>query len=405
MKYLRLAPVLYLLALCAAHAQRGGEPEPIPDFTNLDEFIYEPKTTLSIGIRSVGGAKTSFRGKGIIKSTEDIGNATDTNVTRRYHDGAVSADTRTTLIDNGDGTTSLVPITPDGKTASWNFSDDRQSAEAPGYIAMHNFSAEVVDPTTRFKQGAGSAGLELVISRDMGNLFHTRLLWNLTAGMTINDISAKSTNQVLANLTKITDLYSLYGETAPTAPYTTPSSVTTTVTDANGNPVLNPDGSSQTVTTDTTVLISSTPVNRDQKTTTDSTSVTTRGVLKGAYYTFRAGPTIALPIGQRFRATFTAGATLIYAGSTYTVTQTYQPEIGAEIVDTVTGDTTHLVPGYFADATMQFNLTSRTGFYAGAIFQQSGDYTQNITSPTSNYSTKIDFARQNGFRAGMTIKF
>src|ERR1051325_7446846 len=115
MKYLRFAPILSLFALCAAHAQRG-EPEPIPDFTNLDEYIYEPKTTLSIGFRTVSGIKTSFKGTGLIKSNfEDINDTTTTGVPRTYHDGAVFTDTRGTSVDNGDGTATFVPIPPDGK--------------------------------------------------------------------------------------------------------------------------------------------------------------------------------------------------------------------------------------------------------------------------------------------------
>jgi hypothetical protein len=239
----------------------------------------------------------------------------------------------------------------------------------------------------------------------MGKLFNSHFTWSLTAGMTISDINVKSTNKVLANITTITDLYSLYGVVAPAAPYTAPSTTTTTVTDSGGNPVLNADGTTQTATTDTTVLISDAPADRSTKTTADNTSVTNRSTVKGAYYSFRAGPTIVLPIGQRFQASVSFGGTLVYAGSNYTVVQTFQPELGAEITDSLSGDTNKILPGYFADATMQFNITSRTGLYAGAIYQQSGDYTQKVATATSSYSTKLDFGSQSGFRAGMTIKF
>ena len=63
------------------------------------------------------------------------------------------------------------------------------------------------------------------------------------------------------------------------------------------------------------------------------------------------------------------------------------------------------LPGYYADATIQFDLTERAGFYAGAVFQSAGSYNQNIDTVTNHYSTKIDHANQNGVRAGLSIRF
>ena len=48
---------------------------------------------------------------------------------------------------------------------------------------MHNYSATISDPSERTLTGNGSAGLELAVTREMGKLFHTRVLWSLTAGV------------------------------------------------------------------------------------------------------------------------------------------------------------------------------------------------------------------------------
>jgi hypothetical protein len=406
MKQLRLALIFSVLALRAAYAQR--DQEPIPDFTNLDEFIYEPKTTLTLGVRSLTGAKTSFAGQGVIKSPDFPGNATDSNIQRFYHDGDVQPDTRTTAVDNGDGTTSLVPITPDGKTNSWGYLDSRQATNYPGYIGMNNYSAAITDTRVRVRDGQGSMGVELAVARDMGKIFNTRFTWTIGGGVTVNDVNASANGNVLANVITETDLFSLYGETAPTAPYDSRSTTqtTTTVTDGNGNPILNADGTPQTVVTDTTVLLGNTPVQRITRTTTDETSVTHRSKVKGAYYTFRAGPTLWMPITNRFRISLSVGGTMIFVGTNYTLVQSFQPETGAEITETLDNDESEFLPGYYADATLQFDVTPRTGFYAGAMLQGSGDYEQNIKDNAgTNYSSKIDFGNQSGFRAGMTIKF
>ena len=80
-------------------------------------------------------------------------------------------------------------------------------------------------------------------------------------------------------------------------------------------------------------------------------------------------------------------------------------ETGADVTDTSLSTTSHLLPGYYADATLQFDLTERTGFYAGAVIQGAGEYTQNLNSAAAHSSTKIDLAKQQGFRGGMTIRF
>ncbi|MCX6956537.1 MAG: DeoR family transcriptional regulator, partial [Verrucomicrobia bacterium] len=122
-----------------------------------------------------------------------------------------------------------------------------------------------------------------------------------------------------------------------------PSSTTENVLDSSGSGVLNDDGTTQTITTDTTVLLANQPSIRVPGVTTNSTSVTNRWKLTGAYYTFRAGAMVLVPITSRLKATFSAGPALLYAGTNYSVTQTYTPETGADITDTSTSNTSHLL--------------------------------------------------------------
>jgi hypothetical protein len=412
MKHLRLVLILSALASSVVHAQRDSEP--IPDFTNLDEFVYEPKTTLSFGARTLTGGKVSFSGQGQIAAPEPATNATDSNILRFYHDGVVAPDARFTLELNDDGTIKFdendnpttVPITPDGKTNQWQYNDSRQATEVPGFIAMHTYSADITDTRRRTKDGNGSMGVELAVARDMGKIFNSRFSWQLSAGVTINDVNVVATDTVQANLITITDLYSLHGETAPDAPYSAPAATVTTVVDADGEPILDVHGNPQLIVTDTAVLLGNAPVSRTTTVTSDDTSVTHRAKLRGAYYTFRAGPTLWMPISNRFRASISLGGLVIYAGTNYTLVQSFQPETGFEISETLEDNESRFLPGYYADATLQFDVTPRTGFYAGAVFQSAGDYNQKLNSTAGmNYSTKMEFGNQQGFRAGMTIKF
>lgn len=417
MKQLRLALMVFASALGIARAQdeeRRAPPTELPDFSNLDEYIYEPKSTVTFGMRNLSGAKTSFAGQGRIPSPEDPGPATGANISRRYHDGQVLADTRVQprldnsgnpLTDPSSGAPLFDPIAPDGKTNSWTYTDPRQLEAAEGYVAFHSYSAEIVDTGVREQKGKNSYGMELAVSRDMGSLFGTRMSWVLTAGMSLNDISSSTSDKVQADLTSIVDYYSLFGQTPPAPPYSAPSSVSTPVLDASGNPVLDASGVAQTITTDTTILIGNEPAARVTNTITDSVSVSNRWRLKGAYYTFRAGPTVWIPIFNRLRFSVSGGVALAFAGTTYTVTQSFQPELGEEIFNSSSSDAYKLLPGYYVDASLQFDLTDRAGFYAGAVYQSTGSYTQTLESETANYTTKIDLGSQSGLRAGMTVRF
>src|SRR5688572_32479457 len=97
MKHLRLALIAFASAAGLANAQdeeRRAPPVEIPDFSNLDEYIYEPKSTVQFGFRYISGAKTSFSGQGRIPSPAEIGPATGGNFLRVYHDGSVQPDAR-----------------------------------------------------------------------------------------------------------------------------------------------------------------------------------------------------------------------------------------------------------------------------------------------------------------------
>ena len=83
MKFFRSLVLALVATPVVAFAQQDEErrapPIEIPDFSNLDEYIYEPRSVLAFGFRYIGGAKTSFSGTGRIPSPEDPGAATGAN--------------------------------------------------------------------------------------------------------------------------------------------------------------------------------------------------------------------------------------------------------------------------------------------------------------------------------------
>ncbi|MDB6169354.1 MAG: hypothetical protein JWM88_2218 [Verrucomicrobia bacterium] len=386
-----LGAFLITLGSRIAHAQEGGQQQPdeiITDF-GIDEFIYTPKFTLSLGMRSLTGSKTNFTGRGAVLSVAALADTTTPGLTRYYHDGTVFTDTR--LITDSDGNTT--PITPDGYTNSWSYNFAEQ-VTPDGNMAFHTYSADIRDPGARNQKADSSSGIEVVVARDMGAITK-KLDWKLFVGLSLNDINSARSENLSATITTTTDFYSLNGQTPPPPPYLGPTSSVTSVVGA--------DGSVISVPTDSSTLLGSQPLGR--LTTVTTGTVLNRWKVKGAYFTLRAGPSLSYAITEKLKATLSLGAALVFVGSTYTVDQIYSPDVGDDIDSKVDNTTEKLLPGYYADATLEYAFTERAGAYAGAIFQSNGSYEQRIATTEANYSTKIDLASLQGFRLGMNFRF
>lgn len=399
-----------MLALAAvtltAHAAESQQEEEIITDFGTDDFVYIPKLVLNIGARTVSGPKSTFAGSGRVSSNLDYGDWNSTtktgtaNITRRYHDGYLRPDTRTATDVNGNA----IPIASDGMTNTWGYRDDDQ-VRSDGLMTMNSYWAVITDTSSREKDFGSSYGMELTVTRDMGKLFNTRATWGIVAGASLNDINASMGGYVAANVTRLTDYYSLNGRTPPVAPYDGPSVISSTVTDANGNPILNSAGVAVNQTVDNTTLLGNAPLFRTQTTGATTNMVFNRWRLKGSYLTMRIGPTVFVPITEHFNASFSLGGVLVFAGSTYSVTQVLKPDTGSDIVDFVSDGVSELLPGYYVDANLNYAITDTAGAYLGGVYQSSGSYTQDIVSTTSAYSTKVDLSRVQGFRAGMTFRF
>jgi hypothetical protein len=408
-------------------SQSAPPPPPveIPDFSNLDEYVYQPKSNLNFGLRYVTGIKAKFSGNGYIAAPEDLPNATAANISRTYHDGDVQPNSRALTINNGDGTGSSLGLPSDGKTDTWDYSSLSQ-VTSDDYMQFNIYSAQTLNSNSFSVNGKGSMGMELSSARDMGNL-SKKFAWRLFTGFSLNDILASSNANVTSKITTITDTYDLYGAAAP-----------------------NPPGSSQSGLT--TVLLSDAPVgNRAVTTSIDSVSATDQFKVHGAYAYFRGGPMLVYTPMDHFHLNLSVGPALAYAGSSFQATEILNTPTGGQIADILASVESKVVLGYFIDAQLQYDVNERTGFYIGGFFQNGGSYIQSVSGngagtngvvstlavtnsfgtptggtttvvtgdpmviPNSNsatagtifgsYQTRIDFSDQEGFRAGMTYKF
>jgi len=417
MKHLRLALILLVFAPGALRAdsnpdaqdqdQQQKPPTEIPDFSNLDEYVYVPKSQASFGYRIISGVKAKFTGGATIFAPEAIPAFAGQNLNRTYHDGSVTEDTRTVITENGDGTAFSQAITPDGKTNNWSYTNSSQLT-SDGYMQFHIYSAQV--QSTEFDaSGRTNVGMEVSTTHDYKD-YGKHWSLKLFGGMSINDISSASISSVNATLTTTTDTYDLFGITPPAVSSGTPysssgsSSAIENVLDANGNQVYDSSGNPVTETVDTAILLGSAPIGNRQ-TTLSQVQVLNYYKVHGAYATFRGGPQLIYNFTNHFHLAVSAGPALVYAGSTYGVTQTLTPPTGAPIVEALVDTTSKLLYGYYVDATVQYDLTDTSGFYLGGYEQSTGSYNQSATSPGGTYTTNLDFNNLGGLRGGMEVKF
>lgn len=414
MRLLRLALCAACLPLAGLRAadeeQQKQQPEEIPDFNRIDEYTYVPKSTLSLASRYfINGPKVSYSGQGAIAAPVFAGNdPLVPNVSRTYYDGVVNPDARAISTTTGIGANQSVPIAPDGKTNTWAY-DFASQVLPSGDIAFNVYSGEVTDTGLHSANGAANLGVELLMDRDMGKI-GKRLKWAITAGFSIADIHSSTYANVPTTLQTITDTYDLFGQVPPTPPYHSPNNNSQTVLNSSGQASTGAGGATATQTVDQTTLLGNVPLNR---TTSDTPGLSTnRYFVEGAYYTLRIGPTLIMPIGSHFKFTVSAGPDLIYAGSELNVFEDLpiEEDTSQPITVLYQKENTRILPGYYLEADLRYDLTESAGFYLGNLYQGGGGYSQTAPSGTSGstelgYTTKINFASQDGVKGGFTFRF
>ncbi|MFA5262739.1 MAG: hypothetical protein WC378_02870 [Opitutaceae bacterium] len=356
-----------------------------------EEFIYVPIYTTSMGFRMLSGAKASFSGTSTIKSPSvDIGSPTGVYVLRTYADGSVGLDTRTD--SNG-----VYIASADGLTPTFQYNLPASQESVNGYLAFHVNEAKVDDSTPRVKDPGSMAGFEVTVSRDLPNWLGKRVLLKVTAGFALNDIKSQVITDVPATISRTTDLYSLNGSLPPGTGYSGSTSGSITIT--------NPDGSTSYLATNSATLISAQPNSRTTADTISNTAVTNTYKVKGGYFTARLGPTFVFPFSEKFRASLSLGFLALYSATKFDVDEEFRTDDQLPMTQSASDVEKKVLPGYYVDANLEYWVTEKTGFYAGAAYQGGGTYTQVISTEDIKYTTKIDLKSLSGVRAGMNIRF
>lgn len=411
-----LALLSALPALMPAQETSAKEEERMNALLLQQDFGFrEPRTRITVGVRMIdSGGKVSFGNLGE-RTASLVAPAAEGNVDRVYDNGAVYADGLRANERDANGL--QVPLDADGRymvrdadgkivqnligyqtgaTRNWNGKYDAQVEEHEGYVGFHSYSAISEGASLSKEQGA-SGGIELTITQDFGRIGR-RLNWGLAAGVTLNGINAKTGGTIAATLRTHADYYKILDGSAVSMPYGTPSS--TFLFDDEGNYV-NDSGY------ETTAVLSNTP-DATLSTVTDiigGAEVKGNWQIKGAYLMVKVGPSMRAQITERIGLTASAGYAAAYAGTRYTVLETFSvPTMGSlelKVEDPVGSTQTKFLSGYYADLTVDFLANDRTGLFGGVTAQQLDSYDQQLSGRTA----KIDLGSAVGIRGGVSIRF
>jgi len=372
-----------------------------------------PDNGFSVGLRMLRKARVTFTGMGANGSSWNFGsdpnhlNPGETAVmTRRYNDGYVSIDTRTTLAG--------APVN-DGMTNTWQMTSGTQVVGSSGGAGTGSvaFHAYYTGESTATASNGSSTGWDLEYVRRLGG---SRIVWGVAVGCGLSDINARTHTTFATPLMRVVDVYSLAGATAPTGAYTAPSTATVPMLDPFGNPVLNPDGSQRMITVDTTVLLTNRPVRT--RGASGTTPVDGAFEVRGSLVTARFGPYVETALCDGFALRASAGMTVNILGARMrfderaTIPGLDEPVVAAG----ETGKTSTSNLGFYASAEIQYLVTRRTGIFAGIIHESHFRTTEIKNPPLTDPSTgeilaansraaRIDASPGTGLRVGVTTRF
>jgi hypothetical protein len=335
----------------------------------IEQRRFIRNNTGTVGIRHLGGGKVEFGGvAGALPPATDFGPATGGAITRFYDDGGVGLDSTgnegglsrnwTYLFDS--------QVTPEG-----NIAFNSYRTESQGYSAVRDTDANI--------------GWELGFTRRLGSL-GPQTEWGLAGGIGLNDIKAQAAETILARLVRVTDVYSLGGQTPPPAPYSAPSFIV----DSDGNLV------------ETTVPIGAEPLVRTQTEFFNGAEVQGNWRLKGAYFTARLGPMVRAQFGSRFSLYGSAGYAATLAGATLSLEERVQlEEVRTSPALVTERQDSKLISGFYAEANAEFWLTEVTGFYAGVSYFQRGSFDVEASGRTA----RVTLDNSTGVQMGVVFRF
>lgn len=407
-RYLRTLTALLCFSLAAPVFAQESPDEPDPEAKAQIEaqgFRLPPQLrqvqyrdanawVLHTNVRlGAADSTVSFGGLGTIAPSNFIPGADQTDFQARlYDDGRVILDEprlneldangnqtttpggRYTLNDtNGNLISDFLAYTP-GQTRVWAYGSPEQRVD--GGVAMNQYSTASTGAGFQADGESSELGFEMAVSKRLLR-FGRKVELSFSGAIGVSDFKASTSQRIGADLITMTDLYQVFGD-VPTAPYEAPS--VDTLTDPETGNII-PFGQFET-----TVPLQQVTPNRTFVTSPNGAAIEGAWGIDGAYYSMRFGPELRGHLTERISFTVGAGVLGAFVGSDFSVSEFLEldtPTINAIRFGGV-DSMSELLIGYYAEASVEFWVTQRTGFFFGAVLESLDDFVQNFAGRTAN---------------------
>jgi hypothetical protein len=323
---------VFLLGAAAAHAQAPADdtiPVPVPQLLKVSSpKLYHLSLNYSMGFN----IKATFQNLGGLSGISPNPGPATGGINHHYDDGYVDVD----VTGNNHGLFK----------GTWNWGYDNASQVSGNNLLMHGSSWGSGGTSTANADGP-QPGMELIFGRELGRAQHAR--WGLDGTFGFTDVRIADSSPVNAQQTLITDSYNLNGIIPPTPPYHwTP----------NGPGPIITDTPNRTTSAGAAALI------------------TGPRELDAQLYSFKLGPYAEIPLSDHLALQFRGGLALVEVVSQFSYSET--STIAGSGPTSANGSHSGLQVGGYAAANVAYAFNDSVSLFAGAQFQDVGQYTQNL---------------------------
>lgn len=321
----------------------------------------EPRNHVSIGVGFTGGINATFHGVGRVPPPALPG-IDEAGAKFIYRDGFVEPDD----LYKPDADPAFTD------TAYWAYDSLDQIGVVGGdnVVFFHEYGSAILTDLDGTSKAGTSHTWELKFERELGRIGRAR--WGFLGGFSIGGSDVNRSETLTGDLLVVRDTYNFGSRPVPkdeddTGPWQSPNNQRPSSTATDPNPELR--------------FAPLTPSNRENIIRADEAIVVGNYELSAAFYHFRVGPTVILPIGQKFGLTASAGVAATVASSRFTANETLlDDEANALVTFSGSNSERDIAVGAYAESQVFYRINRGLSIYTGL----------NYVGTSANFETRID---------------